>query len=885
MTNFSNHIHFFLIIFFLAVISISSIEAQNFDCVNATAICGNTPISGNNSTIGIDDFANPNNQSGCLGVNSSTGAVEIHPNWYVFTTATSGLLEFTITPNDLSDDYDFALFGPGVACNNLGSPIRCNFSGTPGLTGISNTSSGGTFDNGLNVLAGETYYLLITNWSGSPFGFDLTWGTGVNFVADVQAAFIVSNQTCNQVSLQNNSSSCLPTIDSQWDFGDGNTSTSANPTHTYANSGTYTITLTASAGTYTSTFQQTVNVILPTATIDNLDTQYCINDAPANLQGTPTGGIFFIDGVANTVFDPQALGAGTYNVVYAVNQSGCNLLELQVVEVLPAPVTDIVGIQNNYCIDDNTLINITTSPVFDPITDILELDGVSATDFTPSALSLGTHTIHFEHTDAFGCIGMSDFTFTINDIPSLSISLNDSYCLTANTVTLTGTGQYTINGNPATEFNPMTLGAGNHLVENSYTDPSTNCSNTIQKVVEVYDLSLNPPTFSNLNTDYCSQDASFLLTGTPAGGNFYINGILNDTFDPQALGAGTHTVRYELVNPDPSCNQDITQNVVVHPEPSLQVLGVENNYCIDDNTLIDITTNPVFDPTTDILEVNGINTTSFTPSVLGLGTHTVHFEHTNNLGCTGTVDFTFNVQELPTVSINLEDSYCMASDDIPLLNGQYTINGNPATEFSPRNLGSGTHNVAYTYTNPSTSCSNTTDKDVVVLAAALPLTQDYEICSFTGKTLELDAGESDTYLWYEMDKPNFPLSQERIYKIEKSGTYQVIVNNNDGCETVNTFEVKEVCNTEFYVPNAFTPNNDGTNDVFQVFGKDFNKFEIQVLNRWGEVVYYSENKEETWDGTYRGKSLPTDIYVCIIKYRELPDGDFKQLKSKIHLIR
>ncbi len=69
-----------------------------------------------------------------------------------------------------------------------------------------------------------------------------------------------------------------------------------------------------------------------------------------------------------------------------------------------------------------------------------------------------------------------------------------------------------------------------------------------------------------------------------------------------------------------------------------------------------------------------------------------------------------------------------------------------------------------------------------------------------------------------------------------------------------------------YIPNAFTANGDGLNDDFKwvpVFVKDFN---IQIFNRWGEMIYQTNNKNEPWNGTYKSQVCATDVYFYRMSY-------------------
>jgi len=101
----------------------------------------------------------------------------------------------------------------------------------------------------------------------------------------------------------------------------------------------------------------------------------------------------------------------------------------------------------------------------------------------------------------------------------------------------------------------------------------------------------------------------------------------------------------------------------------------------------------------------------------------------------------------------------------------------------------------------------------------------------------------------------------------EKGTYQITVRNECGTATdeleLNVFQC-DPC--EIFVPNAFSPNNDGYNDAFQVLSDcEFFKFEFQIFDRWGNQVYGSENIEESWDGFLKGQFCPTAVYAYILK--------------------
>ena len=73
--------------------------------------------------------------------------------------------------------------------------------------------------------------------------------------------------------------------------------------------------------------------------------------------------------------------------------------------------------------------------------------------------------------------------------------------------------------------------------------------------------------------------------------------------------------------------------------------------------------------------------------------------------------------------------------------------------------------------------------------------------------------------------------------------------------------IERLCEEPFiFFPNAFTPNNDGENDVLRVLGTEIEAMELVIYNRWGEKVFETTDPNEGWDGTFKGERLPPDAY-------------------------
>ncbi len=125
----------------------------------------------------------------------------------------------------------------------------------------------------------------------------------------------------------------------------------------------------------------------------------------------------------------------------------------------------------------------------------------------------------------------------------------------------------------------------------------------------------------------------------------------------------------------------------------------------------------------------------------------------------------------------------------------------------------------------------------------------------------------------------------------RTTTYTVTAYTDFECADSAKVTVEVLCDeSQLFIPNTFTPNGDGMNDVFYPRGTGLDKIvTFRVYNRWGEIVYDRGNmklndKQAGWDGTYNGKQLPPDVFVYIVE-AQCDDGETLKLKGDITLIR
>lgn len=135
-----------------------------------------------------------------------------------------------------------------------------------------------------------------------------------------------------------------------------------------------------------------------------------------------------------------------------------------------------------------------------------------------------------------------------------------------------------------------------------------------------------------------------------------------------------------------------------------------------------------------------------------------------------------------------------------------------------------------------------------------------------GTTVQLQAipGNAVSYAWQPADAVSDPTIANPTAVVHETTTFIVTIS--DGTCTAKdsvTVKVHElVCDDpDIFVPDAFTPNGDGQNDILLVRGRHISKIEFRVFDRWGELVFVTEDQTEGWDGSYKGKPVDPAVYV------------------------
>ena len=279
----------------------------------------------------------------------------------------------------------------------------------------------------------------------------------------------------------------------------------------------------------------------------------------------------------------------------------------------------------------------------------------------------------------------------------------------------------------------------------------------------------------------------------------------------------------------------------------------------------------------------------------GLPAGTYGYTVTDSHGCVVSGSSTVSLSSAINLQATVVQPLCP-----PLSDGSIAINpsgGNPGYTYT---WSDATHNASDQQLGPGvyivtvTDSKGCTDMDTFTLAYQGHLTVSAGINDTIdlGNDVTLVAVPSPnaadiSYVW----SPDYNLSctdcQATLAAPFQTITYTVNASDTNGCRAIDSVTVFVNKTYNLYVPNAFSPNGNGVNDYYQIFGDkaSWKYVDIKIFDRWGEKVFESTDLDFKWDGTYRGLMQEPDVFVYILNVTFIDGHDTGILKGSITLIR
>lgn len=220
----------------------------------------------------------------------------------------------------------------------------------------------------------------------------------------------------------------------------------------------------------------------------------------------------------------------------------------------------------------------------------------------------------------------------------------------------------------------------------------------------------------------------------------------------------------------------------------------------------------------------------------------------------------------------------------------------PGSAVAWQGLGAG-HTVqvearaSATYTAVATDgngCTASAAATIDVIDFSVQLTANPSIV-LSGNPVTLTSSANGLYAVHAWLPENIFANQVATTQtIEATGaatTLSVIGVSEDGCrDTASVMLTVNSNENDVFIPNAFTPNNDGRNDVFKVYGSSIREIDMKIYNQWGNFVFETKDNNLGWNGTQNGKHQPVGVYMYIIKIRLNNEDSFIK-KGSVTLIR
>jgi gliding motility-associated-like protein len=895
-----------LIFSFLFLITVSGYFSQtNSNCANPQPFCTGQTMQFPAGVNAGNAQAGPN--YGCLGS-------QPNPAWFYFQMATSGPVNIVMSA---ANDIDFICYGPfptlGGNCGNLtaGNTVGCSYSGSATET-----------CSIANAIAGQFYLLLITNFSNANQPITFNQSNSNSPGAGVTNCGVLCSMTVTGTSslcagqtgtLAVTTGTGIASV--LWNGPGGFSSPSNSPSiPNMTASGIYTCigtTTGTNPATNTCSVTKSITVVQnPTPTVVN-NGPICAG-ATASLTGagaasyTWSGPGGFISNIATpSIPNAQPANSGVYSVLGAT--SGCTATASTTLLVKPNP-TVTASNSGSYCAGQSFNLSAngaTTYTWTGP-------GGYSSNSSNPNLSNIsptvsGTYTL-LGATN--GCTSTANTAVVVNPLPTIIAVTSGNVCQNFS-VTLSAVGgtAYVWTG-PAGfvsfQQNPLIPSA---IVANTgtYTVTGTDingCVNTGTVAQIVYPTPVITIAGSNacVNTQLqptAMGGATYYWTGPSGYTSNQQNPIINNVgFN----NAGAYNV---TVTSAAGCTQSGTVFCNVFANPIVNFTGNTEvcrgemfsflgngaiNYkwlatygIVTTNTLLTVSSiSNSLQPTYTLVGTDGNGCSSnvvVTPIILGLPYGVV--APANPGGCVPfCTNFTFEKGSPIITNVNWTFSNGNTYKDSVSVTQCFT------------SAGIHTVNIALT---DSRGCKGTTSATVegypipvadFIYTPDAPNEND-NIVSFNDETK--NATIVDWYWDFFSNGKDTSSKSDPTYIFPEIGNYFVYLKviSNHGCVDSVYKKLSVVEDVTFFIPNSFTPNGDGNNEIFLPKGVGIKKYRMDIFDRWGQLVYTSTDVAQGWDGKSKkgGDILPQDVYVYKISVTNNNSSKPKQYTGHVTLMK
>lgn len=370
------------------------------------------------------------------------------------------------------------------------------------------------------------------------------------------------------------------------------------------------------------------------------------------------------------------------------------------------------------------------------------------------------------------------------------------------------------------------------------------------------------------NSGFC-KGKTVTLTATPGRTFIYqwlkdgqpISGVVNTATVAQP---GVYSVK--VTAPNGCTTESIPITIMQYEDPTVTIVTSGNQLCPGSSLKLTATGKKLKNFQWILDGQIGLGDTNKVFTATKAGNYAVAVIDSN--GCRVTSQL-MNLEIVSKITVKLDSirNFCgtafapVALKGIPA-GGVFAGRGVINATFDPKAAGAGQHTITYTVTG-DLACLNGEAKRTVIIGSpvSLDLGADRELFKGSSITLGSDLGGDYTYNWTPPMGVNEPNSAQPVFSPERTTTYRVVAKGASGCLAEDSITIHVFSGV--YIPDAFTPNNDGQNDTWELKGlEEYPEAEVTVFDRWGHVVFYNKG---SYQKPFDGNTLPAGVYVYVIR--------------------
>jgi gliding motility-associated-like protein len=546
-------------------------------------------------------------------------------------------------------------------------------------------------------------------------------------------------------------------------------------------------------------------------------------------------------------------GSGNYTAtaLFITNNFTCNTTAVTNVSVIAIPPLTVTATNSNICIFQSTTLT-ASGAVNYTWTPAATLNSSNGT--TVIANPLATTVYSITGTDASGCLRTNTLSLIVNSLPTITATSNTTCLGTGALLTVSGALAYT--WTPAGSLNTANNATVTATPPISTIYTITGSSNKGCLNTTTASLIVNPlPLLSTSDHTICYGNSTNISV---SGANSYTwtpPNALSATALANVVANPLQTITYTVFGKDLNgCIQSTLSTVVVNPLPIISILSTSTickgqSALMTANGALTYTWNNVTHSSS--LSVNPIVSTIY--SVVGQDAN----------GCINTGTVFLNVLIQPTLSISGTPTVCLGNPLTLTANGGVNYNWDTGDTTDVITI-EPTANTIYTVSSGISPCNSSTIFAVTVYTpqSQTPYADPPKIIYGLSSVIHANSISGNSFNW-ELS-PDISCANCETNTVAPSATtiYTITSKDNNGCIVTNTVlvQVDIICG-EAFVPSAFSPNNDGFNDFWCVYGNCITSMNIQVYNRWGEKVFEAEDKSTCWDGTFNGVMQNDAVFI------------------------